>query len=228
MNTRLVGIALAVLLPAAASADTTVRSHEGGVRDGKPWGESYTEYHSPAGLHVDVTADGAAAPYMSLIFLRNPDRLFIVHGTSVTSLDAASLRALEKKAGLAAAPSHPRVVALGTHHSVNGFACEGYQLRRKGLATRYLCLAAPGTLGLSPEFVADSKDMRIMLSRYMAVVQRSMGNPVSAFNPYALAQGYPVRLWESSKGEITWESLLLSVSSGPTPPGLFSVPEPSN
>ena len=227
MNTRLIGTALIALLPTTAFADTTVRSHEGGVRDGKPWGESYSEYHSSAGLHIDVTADGAAAPYMSFLFLRNPDRLFIVQGTSVTSIDAATLEALEKNAGLSAAPSNPRVGALGTRHSVNGFSCAGFQLRRKGLATRYLCLATPDTLGLSSAFVADTRDMRTMLSRFMAVVQRTKGKPAPAFNPYALTEGYPVRLWESSKGDITWEGQLLSVAPGPVPPELFRVPQPS-
>ena len=227
MNTRLVGTALLALLPTTVFADTTVRSHEGGVRDGKAWGEAYAEYHSSAGLRIDVTADGASAPYMSFLFLRDPDRLFIVQGKSVTSMDAATLKALEEKAGLAAKPSNPRIAALGTRHSVNGFACAGFQLRRKGLATRYLCLAAPETLGLSPALVADTRDMRLMLSRFMAVVQHTKGKPVSTFNPYALPEGYPVRLWESSKGEITWESQLLAVTSEAVPPALFRVPESS-
>ena len=226
MGIRLIAATLAILFPFCICADTTVRSHEGGKRDGKRWGESYTEYHSTAGLRVDVQADGAASPYMSFLFFRNPDRLFLVQGTSVTRIDAAAIRDIEAKAGSGSEPQ-PLIRALGTRHSVNGFSCAGFQLRRQGLATRYLCLGQPDALGLPQTFIADTKDMRTMLSRFMNAVQRAKGKPAASFNPYTLAEGYPVRLWESPNGEVTWEAQLLSVASGPVPAELFRVPEAS-
>lgn len=197
------------------------------MRDGKRWGESYTEYHSASGLRVDVTAEGVATPYMSFLFFRNPDRLFIVQGAAVTRVDGPGLRAMEAKAGTGGASVPPRVQPLGTRHSVNNFACMGFQIRRQGLPTRYLCLAAPETLGLPPAVVADTRDMRAMLDRFMTVLQRSGGKSSASFTPYVLPEGYPVRLWESRQGEITWESELLSVTSGQLPTELFRVPEAS-
>jgi hypothetical protein len=219
---------LAVLIaasPLAALADTTVRAHEGGVRDGKKWGESYTEYHSSRGLRIDVTADGESSPGMSFLFLREPDRLYLVQGESVNRLDRERLQSLEAEGGAPAGGSVPRIAALETHRSVQGFVCSDFELRREGQPTRYLCLAPAKSLHLSPAFVADMRDLQAMLSRFVAVIERSQGKPPNSFNVYALTEGYLVRAWESANGETTWESQILSVKDGALSPDLFRVPD---
>ncbi len=45
--------------------------------------------------------------------------------------------------------------------------------------------------------------------------------------PNALAEGFPVRAWETSNGEITRENQFLSVKTGPVSPDLFRAPAAS-
>lgn len=227
MKRRTLLLVIAALSPLSVVADLTVRAHEGGVRDGKIWGESYTEYHSDAGLRVEVTKDGASSPYMSFLLLRRPDRLFIIQGGSVKALDHKVLETLEAKAGTVPGRPVPQPTALGTQHSVNGFQCSGFRLRMSGQPTRYLCLTPPAALGLPAAYVSDTADIRDMLSRYIAFAQRDHDKASETFNPYRFSAGYPVRLWVSTNGEITWENQLLSISLGPVSPELFHPPQPS-
>jgi hypothetical protein len=224
MKRRFLLAILIALSPLAALADMTLRVHEGGVRDGKPWGESYTEYHSSGGLRIDVTSDGASSPHMSFLFLRNPDRLYLIQGDSVTTLDRATLEALEAKSGGAASGPAARITALKTTRSVNGFACSDFELRREGQPTRAFCLASARSLNLPAGLVADLRDLQGLLSWFMALLERSQGKRSTVFNSYALAEGFPIRAWETSNGEITWENQLLSVKTGPVSPDLFRAP----
>jgi len=224
MTGRFLLALLLIASPLTAFADTTIRAHESIVQDGKSWGESHVEYHSSHGLRIDITVDGETSPSMSILFLRQPDRVYFLHGGSVDVLDREKLRAQEDSAP-AAGPT-PRIVALKTHRTVEGFACSDFELQREGLPTRYLCLAPAKSLRLSPELVADMRDLQGMMSRSLAVIERSHGLTPNAFNIFALTEGYPVRAWETSDGTITWESQILSVQDGTLSPDLFQVPEP--
>jgi hypothetical protein len=219
-------------LPAVlAAADLTIRSHEGGIRDGKQWGETYTEYFSAQGLRIDVQTDGEPSPGMYFLLVRDPDRLFIVRGTSVTAVDRATLESLEAKHG-APARSTAHLTPVGSSHSLNGFSCTGFRLRRPGLPTRFACLASPDSLGLSAAYVEASRDLRDVLGRVMNAsgaatgASRKGAASRAPFNFYGLAEGYPVHLWESPKGDVTWESQLLSITPGPVSPDLFRPPAP--
>ena len=211
--------------PLAAFADTTVLAHEGGVRDGKTWGESYSTYSSNGRIRVDVTGDGETSPSMSFLFLRQPDRLYVLQGGSVSLLDRGTLDALEAKLGAPAGGSAPRITPLETHRTAQGFACSDFDLQRDGQPVRHLCLTPAKSLKLSPTFVADMREMQSLLTRFATAVARSQGQPSDAFNIYALTEGYPVRAWETSNGATTWESQLLSVKEGPVSPDLFKAPE---
>ena len=219
-------ILVAVFCPPAFAADVTVRSHETGVHDGKPWGESYTQYHSDLGLRVDVTRDGAPAPYMSFLLLRRPDRLFVVRGASVTAVERPQLEALERQARVAPAPAPPQPSPLGTRHTVGGHECAGYRLATRGQPTRYFCLAPPASLGLPPAFVADCADLWDLLARLTALSRDAKASATDAVNPYRIPAGYPVRIWDSASGDVTWEQEMLSVATGPIDARLFAAPDP--
>jgi len=210
--------------PLAAFADTTVLAHEGGVREGKTWRESYATYSSNGRIRVDVTSDGDSSPGMSFLFLRQPDRLYLVQGDSVSLLDRAKLDALEAQSGTPAKEAAPRLKSLKSHRTAQGFACSDFDLERDGQPIRHLCLAPAKSLKLSPAFVADMRDMQSLLTRFATAMARAQGKPSDAFNLYTLAEGYPVRAWETTNGATTWDSQLLSVKEGAVSPELFKEP----
>ena len=118
---------------------------------------------------------------------------------------------------------------MGSHHTVNSFSCEAYALQQKGRPSRIVCLGEPASLGIDETTRRNFREMSRLLVAFMESAERAAGSGPSAeegirYNTYDMPAGFPVRAWETRRGETWLDSELVSVSPGDTPDSLFEPP----
>jgi hypothetical protein len=200
-------------------------------------------FSSELGLRMQIVevAGGAESASGSsvLLWVAATGALHVKEGAkewvTVTPALVSSLRSKGERQGQGsgkspAPPTLPVTVKkTGSRHTVNSFPCEAYTLQKKGFPTRIVCLGEPGALGIDETTLRNFREMSRLLTAFMDVAERSAGGAPSPdegirYNTYDMPGGFPVRAWETRRGETWLDSELVSIAADETPPSLFEPP----
>lgn len=226
-------LALTFLLSSRAHAGATLRWQELNREHGNPVQTTAVAYSGEAGLRIDISETGGSAgpTQMTFLYLSSNHTLYIRRGREEWL--ALSPDILERVRRSAPPAPVDKVVVSPTHtrHAFAGFACEGYQLKQRGLPSRIVCLGNPADLRLDELTQHNFRDFSRILTVFMSAAA-AKGEPARGkdahirFNTYDMSGGFPVREWESRNGDIWMDSQLVDITAGQPPASLFQRPLP--
>lgn len=205
---------------------------EEGVRDGKTWTSTTTAYSSDLGVRVDIEEKTSSTSHVTILYLREAATVHFLPDDPKgrIAINKTLLGALQEKLRQTGRPhtvSPPAVTSMHTRHSVNGFACDGYAVRRRGFPTRFVCLADWPAIGIDSSTRANFSALGELMTPFLIYVKRLSGDRLSeaeAVDTYSLPGGFPVREWEPGKDAMVVDFQLLSVREADTPASLFQAP----
>ena len=232
---------LASLLAAAtpARAGTILKWYEVTRLEGHAAHRTVIAFSSEQGLRmqiVEVTGKpGVQSASSVLLWVAATGALHVKEdGKEWITVDAGLISTLGSKGRptktrTGTAPPPVTVRKTGSKHKVNSFACEAYTLQQKGLPTRIVCLGDPAAIGIDETTRRNFREMSRLLVAFMELAdQAGPGAPSPdegiRYNTYDMPGGFPVRAWETRRGETWLDSELLSVAPGETLPSLFEAP----
>jgi len=231
--TRTLTVVLAGFLAAPpASAGTILKWQETTRLDGQPAHKAVLAYSGPLGLRVQSVEIGSTTASSVILWVAATGTLHVNDGekgwVTVTPDLIAGLQSRAKRAPGKEAPP-VTVRPTGSRHTVNSFACEAYTLQQKGRPSRIVCLGEPASLGIDETTRRNFREMSRLLVAFMESAERAAGSTPSTdegirYNTYDMPAGFPVRAWETRRGETWLDSELVSVSAGDTPASLFESP----
>jgi hypothetical protein len=200
--------------------------------DDRPAHKAVIAYSSELGLRIQMLEIGSNIANSVLLWVAATRTLHFKDADkgwqSVTPeiLDRLQTIARKNRKGLVLPPVS--VKPAGSRHVVNGFPCEAYSLQQKGRTSRLVCLADPAASGIDDTTRRNFRE----LSRMMIAFMDATSEPGTAaereegirYNTYDMPGGFPVRVWETRRGETWIDSEMVSVAQGETPASLFEVP----
>jgi hypothetical protein len=234
MLTRTLTAVLAAALVAAspARAGTILKWQETTRLNGEPAHKAVIAYSSDLGLRVQMVEIGSTVAGSVILWVAATGALHVKDGEmgwgTVTYGVISSLRAKARPVPGKEAPA-VTVRRTGSRHKINSFSCEAYTLQQKGLPSRIVCLAEPRAIGIDETTQRNFRQMSRLLVAFMESTEHAGGKGPSVeegirYNTYDMPGGFPVRAWETRKGETWIDSELVSVSPGDTPASLFEPP----
>lgn len=234
MRTRILPAVLAGALFAAvpARAGTILKWQETTRLEGQPAHRAVMAYSCELGLRVQMLEIGSNVASSVILWVAATGALHVKDGEKgwVTVIPDL-ISGLRSRARPAPRRETPAVTVrrTGSRHTVNSFSCEAYALQQKGLPSRIVCLGEPGAIGIDDTTRRNFREMSRLLVAFMEAAEHAGGNGPSVeegirYNTYDMPAGFPVRVWETRKGETWIDSELVSVSPGDTPASLFEPP----
>lgn len=231
MRTSFLAGPLAFLLSAAAAdAGQVLKYAEEGTRKGKAYRSTVTLSAAAEGIRVEVADVEDSGPPRTVVFLYSAkdDTIFPVEPPTAPVISAATIDVV---AGRARASGHRRrpgvlsVTPLHTTHTVAGFTCAAWALRRPGQTTEIVYLADPAAVGVDATTRANLRRMGALFVPFVNAMRLAEGDLREGFNNHALEQGFPVREFRAKDGVVEVDSQLVSVTNADFPPELLRVPD---
>lgn len=231
-------LALLAALPSTpAAAGTVLKWQETYRHDDQPAHRAVVAFSSAAGLRIQMLEIGTGIDNSVLLYLPSRQTLYIREGKRdwviVTPKVIEDLRA-RARPNTKKGPAPPITVkTTGTRHTESSFPCEGYTLQQKGMPTRIVCLSDPAAIKIDETTRRNFREMSRTLIAFMQAAGDAGAGPPKAeegirFNTYDMPGGFPVRVWESRRGETWIDSQLVSVTQEETPASLFEPPPPKD